>query len=418
MIDICNPAPGHLLSVTEALGNIKNATQPIGDSETVVLKNAAGRVLSKSAYSPIDIPYDNNAAMDGYAFSSNDIKTEQAFTLQLAGTSWAGQPYTGDLQPGYCIRIFTGAVVPPETDSVIMQELVQADGSTIYFPANVPVYQNIRTKGEDVEQGGLLCTAPKKLSAYDLGLLASAGINHVTVTRKIRIAFFSTGDELIDIDQPLQTGKLYDSNRYLLNELLKDAGYDVTDMGRIADDKALLQQNLMDAAKKYDVIITTGGASVGDADFIQEILASCGQVNFWKLAIKPGKPLAFGKLGDCYFFGLPGNPVAVIVTFHQLVAPALKQLSGAPACKPLRVNATCTSSLKKAPGRIEFQRGILTQDDNGEFFVASSGSQGSHLLGSMSIANCFIILPAECSGIKSGASVLVEPFSLALPASW
>ncbi len=418
MIDICNPAPGHLLSVTEALENIKTAIQAIGESESVVLEKAAGRVLSKSVYSPINIPYDNNASMDGYAFASADIKTEQAFTLQLTGTSWAGQPYTGDLQRGYCIRIFTGAVVPPETDSVIMQEHVQTNGSTIHFPANVPAYQNIRARGEDIKQGGLLCAAPKKLSAYDLGLLASAGINQVTVTRKIRIAFFSTGDELIAIGQPLQTGKLYDSNCYLLNELLKDASYIVTDMGCLADDKELLQKSLMDASQQYDIIITTGGASVGDADFIQEILASCGQVNFWKLAIKPGKPLAFGKLGDCYFFGLPGNPVAVIVTFQQLVAPALKQLSGAPACKPLRLKARCTSSLKKTPGRIEFQRGILTQDDNGEFFVASSGSQGSHLLGSMSCANCFIILPAECSGIKSGASVLVEPFSLALPASY
>jgi molybdopterin molybdotransferase len=193
---------------------------------------------------------------------------------------------------------------------------------------------------------------------------------------------------------------------------LADACCSVVDLGVIPDDKQKLEDSLVEASKNYDVIITTGGASVGEADYVKEILESCGEVNFWKIAIKPGKPLAFGKIGQCYFFGLPGNPVAVIATFQQIVTPALKQLSGAPYSKPLQLTATCTSALKKAPGRQEFQRGILTQDDNGEFFVASSGKQGSHILSSMSQANCYIVLPSECKGMQVGDKVTVEPFSL------
>jgi molybdopterin molybdotransferase len=346
--------------------------------------------------------------MDGYAFSSQDINPEQPFTLNLAGTSWAGQPYQGHLQPGQCIRIFTGAVLPSEADSVVMQEHVQANGPTVLFPANTPARKHIREVGEDIMQGSLLCAHPKKLNALDLGLLASAGIDKLDVKRPVKIAFFSTGDELTALNQPLEAGKIYDSNRYTLSGLLNDACYSVTDMGVIADDKQLLQDALTTAAKNHDVIISTGGASVGEADYVKEVLDRCGEVNFWKIAIKPGKPLAFGKIGSCCFFGLPGNPVAVIVTFQYIVAPALKQLSGAQDSKPLQLTATCTSALKKSPGRQEFQRGILTQDSNGEFFVASSGKQGSNILSSMSRANCYIVLPTECKGVQVGDKVRVD----------
>ena len=417
MIDLCNTQPGALLTLPEALAKIKAAISPIDDPEIIVLKNAAGRMLSDPVYSPINIPYDNIASMDGYAFSSSDIEPEKAFSLKLAGTSWAGRPFTDTLKPGYCIRVFTGAVVPPETDSVIMQEQVRTEETTIHFPAQVKAHQNIRFAGEDIQQGGLLLAPPKKLSVYDLGLLAAAGVNAIKVKRKIKIAFFSTGDELTAVGQALQPGKIYDSNRYLLIEFLKEASYLVTDMGVIADNKQWLQESLINAAKEHDVIITTGGASVGEADYVQEILADCGQVNFWKLAIKPGKPLAFGSIGRCHFFGLPGNPVAVAVTFQQLLAPALKQLSGAPKNKALRLTATSTCRLKKTQGRLEFQRGILTQDDSGDFFVTSAGHQGSHILGSMSAANCFILLPAECDGLNIGDKVLVEPFGVELPSN-
>ena len=412
MIDVCSLESKPLLSIDDALSRIKDAVQSVSGTEKVVLKNALGRVLAEPVHSPINIPHDRNAAMDGYAFASRDRLEGQAFTLELAGTSWAGRPFQGQLQPGQCIRIFTGAVVPEQADSVVMQEHVQAQEQAVHFPADARVQQNIRKIGEDVKQGGCLIAQPKKLTAVDLGVLASAGIEEVAVKRQLKIAYFSTGDELTALGLPLEPGKIYDSNRAMLRGLLTDPGYSVADLGVIPDNKQLLEDSFIDAAKHYDVIITTGGASVGEADYVKEILQSCGEVNFWKLAIKPGKPLAFGKIGGCYFFGLPGNPVAVVVTFQQLVAPALKQLAGGLPTKPLRFSATCTTPLKKSPGRLEYQRGILSQDEQGEFLVASAGQQGSHILSSMSRSNCYIVLPEACGGVQSGEKVTVEPFSL------
>jgi molybdopterin molybdotransferase len=411
MIDPCSVESKPLLSVDDALARINAAIKPVMASERVVLKSALGRLLSEDVASHTNIPYDRNSSMDGYALSSNDIAANKPFTLTLVGTSWAGKPYLGSLQTGQCVRIFTGAVLPDGADSVVIQEQVSADGGNITFPATIAAYQNIREAGEDVKQGSVLCTRLKKLTVADIGLLAAAGIYDVPVRRKLNIAFFSTGDELMGIGQPPETGRIYDSNRYALAALLADPCYSATDMGAIPDDRQLLEDTFKQAAENYDVLITTGGASVGDADYVKDILASCGEVKFWKIAIKPGKPLAFGKIGSCYFFGLPGNPVSVMVTYQQIVAPALKQLSGALANKPLLFLATCTTVLKKAPGRQEFQRGILTQDDNGHFFVASTGQQGSHIVSSMSHGNCYIILPTECKGVSSGEKVLVEPFN-------
>lgn len=412
MIDACSQEAKPLLTIDGALDRIKAAVTPVNSTEKVALKNALGRVLAESVYSPLNIPHDRNAAMDGYAFASRDMADGQVFTLALAGTSWAGRPFEGQLQPGQCARIFTGAVVPEQADSVIMQEHVQVQGQAIHFPADTRAQQNIRKIGEDVKQGACLIAGPKKLTAVDLGLLASAGIDDVIVKRQLKIAYFSTGDELTPLGKPLETGKIYDSNRAMLGGLLSDPGYSVVDLGVIPDNKQLLEDSLIAASKHYDVIITTGGASVGEADYVKEILQSCGEVNFWKIAIKPGKPLAFGKIGPCYFFGLPGNPVAVVITFQQIVAPALRQLSGAASSRPLRFRATCTSALKKSPGRLEYQRGILSQDEHGEFFVASAGQQGSHILSSMSRSGCYIVLPEECKGVQAGDKVTVEPFSL------
>ncbi|MGZ4968874.1 MAG: molybdopterin molybdotransferase MoeA [Methylobacter sp.] len=414
MIDACSQGPKPLLTIAEALDRIKAAVTPVNGTEKAALKNALGRVLAESVYSPINIPHDRNAAMDGYAFTSRDIAEGQAFTLTLVGTSWAGRPFEGELQAGQCVRIFTGAVVPEQADSVIMQEHVQVQDQTIHFPADTRAQQNVRKIGEDVKQGDCLIAEPKKLTAVDLGLLASAGIGQVAVKRRLKIAHFSTGDELTALGLPLQAGKIYDSNRTLLSGLLADPCYSVVDLGVIPDNKQLLENSFMQASVNYDVIITTGGASVGEADYVKEILQDCGEVDFWKIAIKPGKPLAFGKIGQCSFFGLPGNPVAVIVTFQQIVAPALRRLSGASATKPLRFTATCTSTLKKSPGRLEYQRGILSQDESGEFWVASAGHQGSHILSSMSRSDCYIVLPEACKGVQAGDKVTVEPFSLLL----
>jgi len=412
MIDACSHEPSPLLFIEDALDRIKTAVHPVSGTEKLPLNNALGRVLAEPVYSPINIPHDRNAAMDGYAFASCDRVDGQAFTLSLAGTSWAGRPFQGQMQTGQCVRIFTGAVVPEQADSVIMQEQVQIQGQTIYCSVDTRTLQNIREIGEDVKQGACLIAQPKKLTAVDLGLLASAGIEQVTVKRQLRIACFSTGDELTALGQPLESGKIYDSNRAMLSGLLADPCYSVVDLGVIPDNKQLLEDSLIEASKNVDVIITTGGASVGEADYVKEILHSCGEVNFWKIAIKPGKPLAFGKIGSCHFFGLPGNPVAVVVTFQQIVAPALRQLSGAPAFKPLRFTATCTTALKKSPGRQEYQRGILSQDQNSQFFVASAGRQGSNILSSMGQSGCYIVLPKECNGVQAGDKVTVEPFSL------
>jgi molybdopterin molybdotransferase len=408
MIDLCSKESSPMLSIEDALARIKNTIHPLKDSETVLLKNALGRILSEAVYAPINSPNETNSAMDGYAFSSAEITKGRGFSLNLIGTSWAGRPFKGLLQAGQCLRIFTGAVVPSEADSIIMQEHVESDGQCIHFPIDTIGGQHIREVGEDMQQGSLLLASPKKLNAIDLGLLASAGVCEVSVSRPVKIAFFSTGDELTELGKPLSSGQIYDSNRYALHGLLNDINYIVTDMGVIVDDKQLLEASFIEAAKNHDVIITTGGVSVGEADYVKEILSRCGEVNFWKIAIKPGKPLAFGKIGDCYFFGLPGNPVAVIVTFQYIVSPALKHLLGATETNTIKLAAICTSTLKKAPGRQEYQRGILTQDAVGNFFVASSGKQGSNIMKSLSEANCYIVLPVACDGIQAGERVMID----------
>ena len=408
MIDLCSKESSPMLSIEDALARIKNTIHPLKDSETVLLKNALGRILSEAVYAPINSPNETNSAMDGYAFSSAEITKGREFSLNLIGTSWAGRPFKGVLQAGQCIRVFTGAVVPSEADSIIMQEHVESDGQCIHFPIDTIGGQHIREVGEDMQQGSLLFASPKKLNAIDLGLLASAGVCEVSVSRPVKIAFFSTGDELTELGKPLFSGQIYDSNRYALHGLLNNINYIVTDMGVIGDDKQLLEESFIEAAKNHDVIITTGGVSVGEADYVKEILSRCGEVNFWKIAIKPGKPLAFGKIGDCYFFGLPGNPVAVILTFQYIVSPALKHLLGATETKTIKLAAICTSTLKKAPGRQEYQRGILTQDAAGNFFVASSGKQGSNIMKSLSEANCYIVLPVACEGIQAGERVMID----------
>ncbi|MDT8426275.1 MAG: molybdopterin molybdotransferase MoeA [Methyloprofundus sp.] len=402
-----------LMGISAALENIRALLSPIQDAESVNLHEALGRVLAQSCRAPFHLPAFPNSSMDGYAFNSADIKNTP-FNLEQVGISWAGRPFTGELLAGQCVRIFTGAAVPAGADSVAMQEQVTCSEQIIHFPASIQAKHNIRYVGEDVRQDDNLLAAPKQLSAIDLGLLASAGIYEVRVIRKIRIAFFSTGDELSSIGSALAAGQIYDSNRYTLTALLNNPCYTVTDLGVIRDDKASIHTCLLAAAQCNDVIISTGGASVGDADFIKEILDEIGQVNFWKLAIKPGKPLAFGRIQACHFFGLPGNPISVMATFQQIVTPALRQLTGLNNNAPLRFKAVCNSQLRKQSGRQEFQRGILSQTESGAFAVVSAGKQGSNILSASSRANCYIVLTREQRNVAAGTEVLVEPFSLFL----
>jgi molybdopterin molybdotransferase len=411
MSEICYPKNHQMLSVLEAQTAILDAIESINQQELIALPQALGRVLAETLYSPIAVPPQNNSAMDGYGFDSSEIIENQTFALSVIGTSWAGKPFVGKLAKGQCIRILTGATVPDGVDSVIAQEQVSIDNDQVLFPANTQAYKNIRPAGSDVQHNQLLLNAGKSLSAIDLGLLASVGLSQIAVKRQLKIAFFSTGDELTPLGESLGFGQIYDSNRYQLAGLLNHPNYLVSDLGIIKDDQTALEQTLINAAKQYDLLISTGGASVGDADFVKQSLDNCGEVNFWKIAIKPGKPLAFGKIGECWFFGLPGNPVAVLVTFEKFVKPALQKLAGTAIRQALQLSARCENRLRKQAGRQEYQRGILSQTDQGELVVQTAGGQDSHQLSVASLANCFIVLPAESTGVEINDRVLVELFA-------
>lgn len=411
MKDFCSSHETGLISLNQAITEIEQAITPITAQEMLPISKAMGRVMASPVSAPMDIPPERTASMDGYACSGADLCEGCEKSLKIVGVSWAGKPFDGILEKGQCIRIFTGAVVPNGFDSVVMQEQVIADGDNIVFPATIQSKQHIRPAGGDIQQGKELLAAGKILTAADCALLASAGVYEVNVKRKIRVAFFSTGDELRSVGSSLQSGQIFDSNRYSLANLLDCKNFSVSDLGVIKDDKELLEQVFLRAAENHDVIITTGGASVGDADHVHEILNRCGQVNFWKIAMKPGKPLIFGKIGQSLLFGLPGNPVSVVIIFQKIVLPALQRLSGAASTRALKIKALCESTLKKAPGRQEFQRGVLRQTESGEFIVKAPSQQDSHHLSALSKANCYIVLPADCAGVNAGEPVIVEPFS-------
>lgn len=411
MTDTCYPKTAKLLTVEQGRQRILDHIDAMVENELIPLSDGLGRVLANDIFSPIDIPPQRNAAMDGYAVATADLNRNGPTTLQVVSVSWAGKPYEGPIAPKQCVRIFTGAVVPDFADSVVMQEQAEKLGNAILLSGDIPSGVNIRPAGSDVKQHQLLLGAGKKLTAVDVGLLAAAGIDTITVQRRLRIGVFSTGDELLPAGQPLSSGKIYDSNRLMLKGLLGDPNHDVTDLGVVRDDQAQLEQLLKRSSKAFDVVLSSGGASVGDADFVKAALEKCGQVHFWKLAIKPGKPLAFGQIGKCHYFGLPGNPVAVLVTYREFVAPAMTKMAGVQPAKPLMLMARCDSRLRKSPGRQEYQRGILRQISAGEFAVEAAGQQDSHQLQVASIANCFILLETERGNVEPGEWVLVEPFS-------
>ncbi len=399
-----------LLPIEDALKKITRSLEAVKGMEKRPLKKALGRVLASPVHSSINIPPERNAAMDGYAFAGIDIKEGEKFSLKQVGISWAGKPFADNLKAGECVRIFTGAVMPENADSVIMQERVQVEHGRVHFPAGCRFREYVRYTGEDMRKGGCLLEAGKRLNAPSLGLLAAAGVHSVEVQRRLRIGYFSTGDELVAIGQGLQTGQIYDSNRYLLHGLLDDPAFAVDDLGVVTDDKDALKRMLEQAAADYDVLISTGGASVGEADHVQAVLDELGEVCFWKIAMKPGKPVAFGHIGSCAFFGLPGNPASVMVTYDVIVKPALRVLSGLDAIKPLQVRAVSDSVLRKEAGRQEYLRGILRQQFDGTFVVTSAGRQGSNILSAASRANCYIVLPHYYTDVQAGEEVMVEPF--------
>ncbi len=399
------------LSVEQARDRIAAAVAPVGGEEKVALRSALGRVLAENVLSPLDVPAHTNSAMDGYAMHGGDLPAQGSVELAVIGTAWAGRPYTGVVKPGQCTRIMTGAPMPKGTDTVIMQEDVAPDGDTIQVGSGHKSGQHVRAAGEDVSAGQIVLTAGRQILPADLGLLASLGIAEIKVRRRLRVAFFSTGDELRSIGEPLSDGQVFDSNRYTLYGMLVRLGVDLIDMGVVPDERQATGEALVQAADNADVIITSGGVSVGEADYVKETLDTLGQVDFWQIAIKPGRPLAFGRVKSAVFFGLPGNPVSVMVTFYQFVAPALRRMMGQIGADPIPIfKVRCASRLKKTRGRTEFQRALLERTAEGELVVRSTGAQGSGLLHSMSVANCFVILPADSAGVEPGALVEVQPF--------
>jgi molybdopterin molybdotransferase len=372
-------------------------------------------VLGEDIISTLDVPAHDNSAMDGYALRHADLKNAGDTELRVAGSAFAGRQFAGKLGKRECVRIMTGAVMPKGADTVVIQEIVQTEGDNIRVPAGQKKGQNRRLAGEDLAAGKPVLMAGQPVGPAELGLIASLGLAEVTVRRRLRVAFFSTGDELASVGSELKQGEVYDSNRYTLYGMLSRLGCDIIDMGVVRDDPASLERALKAAAADADAIITSGGVSVGEADFIRELLGKLGEVVFWKIAMKPGRPMAFGKIAhagnEAHFFGLPGNPVAVMVTFYQFVREALLVLSGrTDDCTLPLLQVPCTSSIKKSPGRTEFQRGLLARGERGRWSVCATGAQGSGVLRSMAEANCFIVLEHERGSVKPGDLVQVQLF--------
>ncbi|HED14597.1 MAG TPA: molybdopterin molybdenumtransferase MoeA [Gammaproteobacteria bacterium] len=410
--DCCADAHDHNLTPAQARHHILDAINPLTTLERLALREGLDRVLGAAMVSPVNVPSHTNSAMDGYALAATDLPSQDHVDLVMVGTALAGLPFSGRCEQGQCVRIMTGACLPEGTDTVVIQERVErlADGR-IRIGAGGHSGQNIRQAGEDIKTGDIVLSPGQRLTAADIGIIASLGIGEIDVIRRPRVAFFSTGDELRSIGQSLRDGDVYDSNRYSLYSMLKRLNVDLLDLGVVADQPELLRKVLLDAAATCDVVITSGGVSVGDADYIKPLLQEMGTMSFWKIAMKPGRPLVFGHLDKAAFFGLPGNPVAVMVTFYQFVLPALLRLSGQHPQAAFTFTARSRHAIRKRAGRCEFQRGILQSTGHGQWQVTSAGHQGSGILTSMSRANCFILLDETCDGIKPGDLVEVQPFA-------
>jgi molybdopterin molybdotransferase len=414
------------LRVDAARAIIRRAVRPVAAVEHVALRSALDRVLAVDIVSPIDVPAHDNAAMDGYAFAGAVLSRADApaaaapLSLVVAGEARAGHPFDRACGAGECVRIMTGAPMPAGCDTVVPQELVTRTGAIVQFDAQrIVPGANCRHAGEDLARGRAALEAGRIVRSSDLGLLASLGIAEVPVRRRLRVAFFSTGDELRSVGEPLDAGCVYDSNRYTLYAMLTRMNVDVLDLGVIRDEPSAIEAALRSAAASADVVLTSGGVSVGDADFTAKMTATLGDVAFWQLAMRPGRPLAFGRLstaepgsqaGGALFFGLPGNPVAVMVSFYQFVRDALIAMSGANAPGPLQFAAASSTPIKKRPGRTEFLRAVAMRDAAGQWSVTPIAAQGSGVLSSMSRANCFIVLDHDQSDVAAGSLVDIMPF--------
>ncbi|MFQ1015386.1 molybdopterin molybdotransferase MoeA [Avibacterium paragallinarum] len=400
-----------MLSIEQALDQMLSQLPAPQHSEILPLAAANQRICAADMISPINVPAFDNSAMDGYAVRLADLA--QSHRLSVAGKAFAGNPFKGEWQPQSAVRIMTGAMIPEGTDAVVMQENVQLnEDGTITLNETPKLGQNIRRAGEDVKQGEVVLKMGEKLTALSLPLLASLGISEVPVFPRLKVAILSTGDELVPVGEPLSEGKIYDTNRFTVKLLLEKLPCEVLDFGILPDDEALFENAFLQAQEQADLVITSGGVSVGEADFTKDILEKLGTVNFWKIAMKPGKPFAFGKLENAWFCGLPGNPVSALVTFYQLVQPAIAKLSGYSQWQmPPQLNAIASENLKKGVGRKDFQRGFYWLNENGQLEVKAVGFQGSHMFSAFIESNCFILLEAERGNVQAGEVVTIQPFN-------
>lgn len=400
------------LSLAEARARILAQLTPLVTIERVALRQALGRVLGEHVVSSVMVPAHTNSAMDGYAVRAADLPDSGEVSLHLIGTAFAGHPFSGELGSGECVQIMTGGVLPQGADTIVIQEDVQREAEAVRIGTGHRAGQHVRQAGEDLAVGARALAAGRRLTAADLGLIASLGVAEVGVYRALRVAFFSTGDELRSLGERLGEGDIYDSNRYTLYGMLTRFGADILDLGVVRDEPSALRDAFEHAGSEADAVITSGGVSVGAADHVRDVLDAVGEVGFWKVNMKPGKPIAFGRLaGGAAFFGLPGNPVSAMVTYYQVVQPALDYLAGADARLSLAFESRTTERLHKRVGRREFQRGVLEVDANGELSVRSAAPQGAGILRSMSIANCFIVLAEDRGPVQPGERVRVEPFA-------
>ncbi len=391
------------MSVVQARQFIQQFLSPVIETETVATMHALGRVLAADIASLSNVPNHNNSAMDGYAFKfSANLKT-----LNIIGAAFAGNAFAGIVNAGECVKIMTGAVIPAGADTVMMQERIAVKSDRITLLDEPKLGANVRLAGEDLKIGQTVLAKGHVLKPADLGLIASLGVGEISVFRPLKVAFFSTGDELVSVGKKLEEGQIYDSNRYTLFGMLSRLRVVISDLGVVADKPDLLEATLLKAASENDVVITSGSVSVGEADFMKGLLAKHGQVLFWKINMKPGRPLAYGKVANAHYFGLPGNPVSTMVTFYQFVQPALQALCGAAARPMPFFNVECTENIKKATGRTEFQRGILFES-NGAWKVKPLPNQSSGVLSSMSAANCFIVLDETVGNCEAGKMVNVQ----------
>jgi len=384
---------------------IERVVTPVEAIERVAIRTALGRVLAEDLISPIDVPSSDNSAMDGYAVRADDLAATGPTALRVAGTALAGQPFAESAGHGEAVRVMTGALMPEGFDTVVIQESVVVEGDRVIVPAGQQRGQNRRRRGEDLARGKPALSAGKRLSPADLGLLASLGFVEVPVRRRLRVAFFSTGDELRSVGEPLGPGEVYDSNRYTIHGMLTRLGVEPIDMGVVRDDPDALERAVRIASESADAIVSSGGVSVGEADFTRHVMARLGDIAFWKIAMRPGRPMAFGRIGKASYFGLPGNPVAVMISFYFFARDALLRQMGVRAEALPFVRARSASGFRKRPGRTEYQRARLVHEPDGTMSVHGAGNQGSGVLRSMSEANCIVVLHHDQGAVVPGDMV-------------